>query len=187
MAAVATEVHSMPASVMPERAAFVAKLFERHSVTLLWYLTRITSNKEDAEEVLQEAYMRLLKARGLEAEDNRARNYLFTTAKNLASDLFRRRKARCEHLHVDIDTLDVGSAEPCPEEWVDWNCRLLILRAALKELLPRSREAFLLHCNERMTYQCIADRLGVSKKTIERDISLVMRFCRARLSVSRSV
>jgi RNA polymerase sigma-70 factor (ECF subfamily) len=189
MAAVAAEVRVLraPREQEAERGAFVAKLFERHSLPLLWYLIRLTPSREDAEEVVQEAYLRLLNTPNLEADDARARSYLFRTAKNLAFDLFRRRKARCEHLHVDIDSLDVGSDEPCPDDWADWDSSLKVFRGALHDLMPRSREAFLLHCNERMTYQHIADRLGVSKKTIERDISMVQRVCRSRLAMSRSV
>jgi RNA polymerase sigma-70 factor (ECF subfamily) len=188
MAAVAAEVRVLraPREQEAERGAFVAKLFERHSLPLLWYLIRLTPSREDAEEVVQEAYLRLLNTPNLEADDARARSYLFRTAKNLAFDLFRRRKARCEHLHVDIDSLDVGSDEPCPDDWADWDSSLKVFRGALHDLMPRSREAFLLHCNERMTYQHIADRLGVSKKTIERDISMVQRVCRSRLAMSRS-
>lgn len=190
MVAAAADVHVPNEFVPPwraERAAFVAKLFERHSATLLWYSMRFTPTREDAEEVMQEAYVRLLNAPNLESDDARARSYLFRTAKHLAFDLHRRRKARCEHLHVDIDTLDMGSDEPCPEEWADWHSCLEVFRGALRDLLPRPREAFRLHCNERMTYQRIADKLGVSKKTIERDIAMVQRVCRSRLDHSRGV
>lgn len=191
MAAAAAEVQGLQYPVdtgsASGRGDFVAILFERHSATLLWYLMRLTPSREDAEEVMQEAYLRLLNSPSLETDETRARSYLFRTARNLAFDLFRRRKVRCEHLHVDIDTLEMGSDEPCPDEWADWDSSLRVFRGALGDLLPRPREAFLLHCNERMTYQRIADRLGVSKKTIERDISEVQRYCRSRLETSRSV
>lgn len=191
MAAVAAEVHSSSAPERREscdrRADFVAGLFERHRVPLLWYLARYTPTREDAEEIVQESYLRLLNSPALELNDFRARSYLFRTARNLAFDLFRRRRSRCEHMHVDIETLDMTTDEPWPDEWADWHSSLEVFHRALTDILPRPREAFLLHCNERMTYQRIADKLGVSKKTVERDISMVHEVCRSRLELSRSI
>jgi DNA-directed RNA polymerase specialized sigma24 family protein len=54
--------------------------------------------------------------------------------------------------------------------------------AAQRDLLPRPRKAFLLHVNEEVTYERIAVQLGVSKKTVERDIAMTFELCRSRLA-----
>jgi RNA polymerase sigma factor (sigma-70 family) len=132
--------------------------------------------------VAQEAFLRLLRAVRLEADANRARNYLFRTATNLARDSYRRKKARCERSHVPVDDLSLVAEDPPLERVVDGERGKSIVDAALGDLLPRPRKAFLLHVNEELNYERIAAVLGVSKKTVERDVALTLALCRSRLA-----
>jgi RNA polymerase sigma-70 factor (ECF subfamily) len=164
------------------RAELVEALFKRHRRSLLWYLARLVPNRADAEEVAQEAFLRLLGAERLEADASRARNYLFATATNLAHDNYRRRTARAEGAHVAFEDLQIEGDDPQPERVVDAERGKRIVDSALRDVQPRPRQAFLLYVQEEMTYECIALRLGVSKKTIERDIALTFALCRSRLT-----
>ena len=164
------------------RTEFIAALFTRHRRSLLWYLTRLIANRADAEEIAQEAFVRLLGAPLLETHAGRARNYLFATATNLARDNYRRRTARAESAHVSLDDLQLETNDPQPERLVDAERGRAIVESALRDLAPRPRQAFLLYVHEEMTYERIAVELGVSKKTIERDIALTMALCRSRLA-----
>jgi RNA polymerase sigma factor (sigma-70 family) len=164
------------------RAALVALLFERHSRALLWYVQRLTPTREDAEDVVQEAFTRLLDAPALEPDTGRARAYLFRTAVNAARDRRRRGSARCEERHVSLESLELAGCEPDPAAVVDFEQGIDIMAAALTALPLRPRNAFLLHVEEDMTYRQIADELGVSKKTIERDVAMTTEFCRVRVS-----
>lgn len=164
-----------------KRAELVERLYERDSGVLLWYVASLTPSREDAEEAVQEAYLRLLTVPGLEHEETRVRSYLFKVARNLVCDFFRRRQARCEHLHTDIDAVDLRSDEPGPDDVVEEGICVEAVQATLERSLPRPRQAFLMHFDEQMTYQCIAEELGVSKKTVERDIAMVLELCRSRL------
>ena len=51
------------------------------------------------------------------------------------------------------------------------------------DLKPRTRQVFLLHVKEQLSYRDIAKRLGVSKKTVERDMRLTLELCQDRLKV----
>lgn len=164
------------------RASFVEALFRRHRRSLLWYLTRLVPNRSDAEEVAQEAFLRLLGAEQLEADPGRARNYLFATATNLVRDNYRRKTARAENAHIAVDDLQIETEDPEPARVVDAERGKRIVDSALHDLQPRPREAFLLYVQEEMTYERIALKLGVSKKTIERDIALTLALCRSRLT-----
>lgn len=164
------------------RREFIAALFERHRRSLLWYLTRLIPNRADAEEVAQEAFVRLLGAAHLETDASRARNYLFATATNLARDNYRRRSARAESAHVALDDLQLEADEPQPERLVDAERGRRIVDTALRDLPPRPRRAFLLYVQDELTYERIALELGVSKKTIERDVALTVALCRSRLA-----
>jgi RNA polymerase sigma-70 factor (ECF subfamily) len=164
------------------RTEFIGALFSRHRRSLLWYLTRLIPNRADAEEIAQEAFVRLLGVPHLETDAARARNYLFATATNLARDNYRRRSARAENAHVTLDNLQLEANDPDPERLVDAERGRRLVDSALRDLQPRTRQAFVLYVQEELTYERIALELGVSKKTIERDIALTIALCRSRLS-----
>jgi RNA polymerase sigma factor (sigma-70 family) len=165
-----------------ERGKFVGLLFQRHRRQLLWYLLRLTSSREDAEEIAQEAYLRLLRVDGLESDATRARNYLFRTATNLVRDNYRRRTARCEQLHVALEDLQLEAEDSALDRIVDSQLAADIVLAILRGISPRPRQAFLLHFGHGVTYEQIAMELGVSKKTVERDVVTTLEICRAKLA-----
>ena len=175
-------VHAPFAGHAARRSEFIAGLFVRHRRSLLWYLTRLLPNRADAEEIAQEAFVRLLGVDHLETDASRARNYLFATATNLARDNYRRQTVRAQSAHVPLDDLQLEADEPQPERVVDAERGQCIVDSALRDLQPRPRRAFQLYVQEEMTYERIALELGVSKKTIERDIALTLALCRSRLA-----
>src|SRR5688572_12713606 len=175
-------VHAPFVGHAARRSEFIAALFVRHRRSLLWYLARLLPNRADAEEIAQEAFVRLLGAAHLEIDLARARNYLFATATNLARDNYRRRSARAEGAHVALDDVQLEADEPLPECCLDAERGCRIIAAALHSLQPRPRQAFLMYVQDELTYERIALVLGVSKKTIERDIALTIALCRSRLA-----
>jgi RNA polymerase sigma-70 factor (ECF subfamily) len=175
-------VQTASASNADRRAALIATLFTRYRRSLLWYLMRLIRNRDDAEDIAQEAFTRLLGVPHLEADASRARNYLFATATNIARDNYRRRTARAESAHVPLDDLQLEATDPKPERLIDAERGCGIVDGALRDLPSRSRQAFVLYVNEQMTYERIALVLGVSKKTIERDVALTVALCRSRLA-----
>jgi RNA polymerase sigma-70 factor (ECF subfamily) len=172
---------------LAERARLVEALFKRHSRSLLWYVARLVPNRADAEEVVQEAFLRLLGAERLEADAHRARNYLFATAINLVRDNHRRRTARLQSAHVSAEDLQLETNDPNVAVALDAERGMRVVASALSDIQPRAREAFRLHVQEELTYGRIALKLGVSKKTIERDIGLAVALCRSRLTQWRGV
>lgn len=175
-------VQTASATNAARRAALIATLFTRHRRSLLWYVMRLIRNRDDAEDIAQEAFARLLGVPHLEADASRARNYLFATAANLARDNYRRRTARSESTHVPLDDLQLEATDPKPERLIDAERGCGIVDGALRDLPSRSRQAFVLYVHEQMTYERIALVLGVSKKTIERDVALTVALCRSRLA-----
>ena len=105
-------VQTASATNAARRAGLIASLFTRHRRSLLWYLMRLIRNRDDAEDIAQEAFARLLGVPHLDADPSRARNYLFATATNLARDNYRRRTARAESAHVPLHDLQLEARDP---------------------------------------------------------------------------
>jgi RNA polymerase sigma factor CnrH len=163
------------------RAEFVQQLFADHRVALLRYLTRLLSNSADAEELVQETYIRLLRVEYLEQLDDQVRRFLFKIATNLARDRIRQRKARSFDSHVPCELDELVGEQAPPEEVADWDAGLKVIKQVLLDLPPRYRRVFLLHVTENMSYRAIARHLDVSTKTVERDIAMVLELCQGRL------
>ncbi len=152
---------------------FARELFERHRLSLYRYLSGLLHSREEAREIVQETYLRLLRQPSFEHLRQNARAYIFQTATNLARDLFRQRAAK------GIDTeMEVFAASGLDTpDWMSWPELALeaeqlnaLIIAALKQLERPVRSALLLHRFRGLTHAAIARRLGVSERTIERYI-----------------
>jgi RNA polymerase sigma factor CnrH len=175
-----------PEPAMSARSELVERLFTAHRAALLQYLTRLLGSGEDAEEIVQETYIRVLKLDDVSQLDSEVRRFLFRIATNLARDRFRQRKARAHDAHVPYDLVELEGHGEAPEEIVDWDTGMAVLKQALLDLPPRHRQVFLLHVTENMSYRTIAKHLGVSTKTVERDLAMVLELCQSRLRTRES-
>lgn len=160
-------------ALTPAEAEFIRELFESHRLALYRYLKRVLASREDAQEILQETYLRLLRQPSFERIRQNARAYLFQTATNLSHDFFRRRSQKSIEAEADMFAAS-GLGAP---QWSGWPEMALqgeqtqsIVVDALTELPPATRTALLLHRFQDLTHREIALRLGVSERTIERYI-----------------
>jgi len=179
--AVPAPASGAPIAGAEEHARFVRELFERHRHALLRYLKGLLTNRADAEDALQETYARLLDVTDLDQAGGRARAYLFKVATNLARDRFRRRR---ESSIDDASANELASGEDPPEVVVDFGRGLAIVKRTILELKPRCRRVFLLRVAEELDYEAIAARLGISKRTVEREMQHALEVCQRRLKGS---
>jgi RNA polymerase sigma factor (sigma-70 family) len=150
---------------------FAAELFARHRLSLYRYLNGLLHSREEAKDVLQETYLRLLRQPSLDHVRQNARAYLFKTATNIARDLFRQRSVR----GIDAEMRAWSASGLHTPDWTSWPELALqghqveaIVIAALRELDSEVREALLLHRYRDMTHQAIGLRMGLSTRTVER-------------------
>ena len=151
----------------------MALLYEHEAPRLKRRLARRAS-PEKAGDLVQSAFLRLL---GLGPERlahiDQPRAYLNRIADNLAKDDNKSAVRRCESLHLDIATC--ATAAPDPLAALEARDMLRRIEAAITRLPDRTREIFMAHRFEDLTYNEIADRLGLSVKTVEKHISLALR------------
>jgi RNA polymerase sigma-70 factor (ECF subfamily) len=142
---------------------------------LVRFLTR-RNGKAAAEDVVQETWLKLHE-RGDTESWHEPRAVLFTTAANLGTDV-QRREARSDRLFARDGELPEAVAPGAdPESQAQTESELNSVAAALQELPAQCREAFLLNRLEGLTHSEIAQRLGVSTKTVQRHIERALRRC----------
>ena len=162
------------------KLAEIVQLYDHASPELHRLLVHKLGNAEEAREVAQDTFEKLL--RHAEREDVRdVRRLAFTVANRLALDVLRRRgvKARYVREHGIADTERI--AEDDPERLSMGREQLDAVQRALSALPPKTRHIFLLHRFGSYTYVEIARQVGVSAKAVEYHMN------RALAAVSRAV
>lgn len=141
-------------------------------------MTSLLGQRSDAEDVLQDTYLRLLGHRGLEQTESRARAYAYRVATNLVHDRFRRRD--CLSLEALGEAGEPVEAHE-PPQLVDLARGLECIEQTLLALKPRCRRVFLLRIAEDLSYEAIAAALGVGKRTVEREMQHALEVLQRRL------
>jgi RNA polymerase sigma factor (sigma-70 family) len=149
-------------------------LFLAHRGALVTYARGILGDHARAEDVVQEAYLRLAHAAGSRAIDE-PQGYLYRIVRNLAVDSRRR------ILPVDPIADQIPLDRPSPEAEALHKDQLRVVRAALDELPERSRIALELHRLEGRKLREIADRLGISITQAHTIIVEAVEHCKKRL------
>ncbi len=170
-------------------------LIERYHDDLLRFLTRLVGDRAAAEDLFQETFLQVHLSADTFDESRRFRPWLFTIAANKGRDLLRKRKRRrTVELSAPIRGSDRGSSMvdlleidvPSPDAQMDLAERDALVQRALGELGPALREVLLLGYFQRLSYQQIAEDLGIPLGTVKsRMHAAVAAFARSWQRVSR--
>ena len=170
-------------AVLPEAtAAAVSQLFREHNRLLVGYLAVRLRSEQEAKEVAQEAYMRLLQLKE-PGDPVLLRAYLFKTATHLAIDRLRHRNVRYraeEHgmLPVKVDTSGRESDDPARQLLAREQASQLL--GYLQELPVKCQQVFSLHRLDGVPQREVARRLGCSERMVRRYVTYTMVYCNLR-------
>jgi RNA polymerase sigma factor (sigma-70 family) len=161
----------------------VSRLFRDHNRMLVGYLTSRLRSEQEAREVAQEAYVRLLQLQN-PGTPSLLRAYLFKTATNLAIDRLRHRRVQQQaeeqpELFENLSATGVESDDPAKQLIErEQTARLL---GYLQELPPKCQQVFNSHRLEGVPQHEVAARVGVSERMVRRYVTYAMVYCRLRL------
>ncbi|MGH9582715.1 MAG: RNA polymerase sigma factor, partial [Bryobacteraceae bacterium] len=151
-------------------------LVERHSQSIFRLAFRMTGNEQDAEDLVQETFLRAY--RQLHRFDGRATfgTWLYRICVNCSLDLLNTRKS-CKELQPSVDSdamghwLDsIASPDPSPERITQSNQIVESLNDAMRELTEAERAAFVLRHFEGCDIQEIAAALGVGESAAKHSV-----------------
>lgn len=163
-----------------ERERFLRQLSESYRQPLTAYFQRRVHSRNEAEDLTQEVFLRLVRRLDVETLDN-PEAFVFRTAVNLLRDRSRRGKTQRNHL-AEVIQQQPGIEELSPERVFDSHQHLSIVLKALEELDERSRDAFILHRLEGMKHAQIAELYGVSVSSVEKYIIKALALLTERTS-----
>ncbi|MGC9447994.1 RNA polymerase sigma factor [Cereibacter johrii] len=140
------------------------------------HLMRRPGTRCDAQDVMQDAWLRLARVQDGEEMSNPAA-YVGQVVRNLAIDRLRAQRVRERHF-TTAEIPDQPADAPSAERIVDFRQRVARLEEIVAELPPRQREVFLLHKFDGLSHSEIATRLGISRSAVEKLIMKALAQCR---------
>ena len=169
-------------SARADEADLVA-LSEAHAPARLAYATRLTGDRQRAEDVVQETLLRAwTHPHAVSGESGSARAWLFTVARNLCMDQFRARRARPQEVPDHL----VDLAALAGDEDLDLALQSMVVAEALAELTPAHRAVLVQTFYLGRSVAQAAAELGVPEGTVKSRVFYALRSLRAAL-VERGV
>jgi RNA polymerase sigma-70 factor (ECF subfamily) len=149
-----------------DQTAFWRVAYEQHGPSVLAFLRSRVGNRDDAEELLQETFVRAIRAGEKLREKDKVRGYLFTTAHNLV----RNRARRLQAAPVIVDS----EQEIEDSELTDTRARLRSLcerlDAVLDTMSSEYRRAFELGVLEKLPYRKVSECTGWTMSQVKINI-----------------
>ena len=124
-------------------------------------------NKSDIADLRQDIYVRVYEA-ALKEIPTSAKAFVFAAARNLLITRMRREQVVPFEAVSDFDALGTAIDQPGPDSTVIARDELRRLQAALDQLPPRCREAFIMRQVEGLSGREIAARMGVAEMTVKK-------------------
>ncbi|MGA2326081.1 MAG: sigma-70 family RNA polymerase sigma factor [Bryobacteraceae bacterium] len=168
-------------------AASFALLLERHRAAAIHFLYRMVQNQAVAEELAQEAFLRVYRARASYEPTAKFTTWLFRIATHLALNSLRDRRSQKVHESLDEVAEEAASRQiadrrPTIEQALLDRARLEDVRRAIAALPDKQRAAVLMHKYEEMEYSQIARVLNCSEGAVKSLLFRAYETLRARLA-----
>ena len=156
-----------PSDPAPVPSGDLESVFQEHHGQVFATAYRLTGSAQDAEDVLQTVFLRLLRRQDELDLTPSPVGYLHRAAANASLDLLR---ARARSRSIALDELDVplknGGPEARPEQRQEDREMRGVLRQALTQLSPKSAEIFSLRFLEDLPNREIAKTMGMSQTAV---------------------
>ena len=164
----------------PPSAGLLDEAFARHQGELLGTLFYLVGNLEDAKDALQETFIKCWKHREQVNEIQNLKAWIFRIALNTGRDL-RETAWRRKRQDLPEDGAALASKQPAPETRLEREERLAAVRGAVSELRSEEQEVFLLRQNGQLSYDEIAEAVGIPLGTVKTRMRLAITKLRKAL------
>lgn len=161
------------------------QFFDQHLQAVSSLLSYYTSDSDKLEDWVQEVFVKVWEKREkIDPDHPRVKGYILKMARNHALCSLRSKKQELslerEHIKKIPVPVHTVNGQLAKKELSD------AYREALEQVPPRARQAFRLSRDKGLSYNQIADEMGISPKTVEGQISHTLRILRVELNEFRT-
>ncbi|WP_146180238.1 RNA polymerase sigma factor [Opitutus sp. ER46] len=160
----------------PEISRWFAEQVQPHEAALRAWLHHRFPDETEVDDVVQEAYIRLLRA-ATPCAIHSPKAFLFAVARNLALDRVRHRQSLPTQGFVDSDLSSVLDTNEDVVSAINRQQELALLTTAIQSLPDRCRQIFTLRKVYGLSQREIADRLGISVSTVSAQLTIGFNKC----------
>jgi RNA polymerase sigma-70 factor (ECF subfamily) len=162
------------------RAEIVGRLFREHNEALIRFVRARVHSHQEALEVAQEAYVRMLSLDEPGAVSY-LRTFLFRTAANIAID--RQRRYQAQERVADQPQLTDSAEWRTPERRVAGEQLLSRLESLVGAMPAKCRQSFIWHQIHGVAAATIAKRLGITESMVRKYVVRALLHCRERIDL----
>ena len=164
--------------VKGSRADAFDELYRTYSIRLYRFALSILKSGDDAEEVVQNTFFKIWDQRDKIQSSQALKPYIFTIAYHIIIDLIRSRLKEKKYREVILQKAIINYDI---EESIEFGDLLDRIDSIVKDLPPRKLEIYQLSRINHLSHNEIAQKLGITIKTVENGITFSMNFIKKRL------
>jgi RNA polymerase sigma-70 factor (ECF subfamily) len=168
-----------------DRIAFY-NLYERYCRRLFGFVLRYIKQREDAEEIVQEVFVKIWESRHKIDVYSSFEAFLFTVAYNTTVSLLRKRITEQKYLQ-HLKSLQQPENSPDLIDEIHFNELNEWVQMLLNELTPRQKEIFQLSREEGLSHDEIAKKLDISVNTVKKHITNTLTFLKTKIDTDLTI
>lgn len=154
-----------------DESAF-GRLFHSWQPLLAGYIYKVTESRPLTEEIVQDVFLKIWQTRETLANITHFKSYLFVISRNHALNVVQKNMRQLlQQKAYEQSGQAIGNTGPSSEELAG----LTLIDVAVDQLPARRKEVYLLHRHEKLTYQQIADKLGIGRESVKTHLELAMK------------
>jgi len=166
-------------------AAFDA-IYNKYCYKLHQFVFMYLKQEEDAEGIVQEVFIKIWESRGKIDIYASFESFLFTIAYNATMSLLRKRVSETKSREYLKSLQQIDSADQVIDE-IQFKELNQKVQSLLDQLTPRQREIYFLSREEGLTHEEIAQKLNISKSTVNNHLVSTIKYLKAHISSSLAV
>ena len=165
----------------------VLRAFQEHRSALRRFISRLVRRSHDIDDVAQEAFLRAYQAeQARDADIEQPKSFLFRVAHNIAISDLKRKSTQIMDYIAEVDDIPASAVDFSPEDELMAHQLVGIHCEAVAQLPAQCRRVYLMRKVHGMSHREIAERLGISHRTVEKHISKGVRDCCRYVSLQES-
>ena len=159
------------------------QVYELYSHKLFSFIFKILKNEAEADDIVQEVFVKIWESRDNLSDYKLLNSYIFTIAYNNSIDLIRKRINNNKYLE-HLKNSSVIQITPSVISEVEFNELNSQVEKLISNLPERQKQVYLLHREQGLTNPEIAEQLGISKNTVENHMVKALKYLRQNIGNS---
>jgi len=159
------------------------QIYRLYSHKLFSFIFKILKNEDEADDIVQEVFVKIWESREKLGDYKLLNSYIFTIAYNNSIDLIRKKINKNKYLE-QLKNSSVIQSTPTTISEIEFNELNIQVKKLIAHLPERQKQVYQLHREEGLTYPEIAEQLNISKNTVENHMVKALKYLRQNMDNS---